>query len=277
MANLKTLNETLPAAQNLNMVNSMGTHSSNRDQVYLSDTMAQPRAQNSQDKAYSYVKEQIITLAAKPGTPLRANEIATYLKISRTPVREALSRLEQEGFVMREDGWGYVVRPVSPQDILNLFTIRESLEVQAALEAVPNLTDALIKSLANNIKKSAQLLKQERYVAFRTLGREFHLAIAAASNNELLLRLLTTIRDRILLVGAMHQDMRPSRAHEVLADNTKVYNALCSGNPKAVKEAVLHHIQSSRASILPAVSHTNSTATTINSKAMTKRGTSRKR
>jgi DNA-binding GntR family transcriptional regulator len=239
--------------------------------------MAQPRAQNSQEKAYSHVKEQIITLAAKPGTPLRANEIATYLKISRTPVREALSRLEQEGFVMREDGWGYVVRPVSPQDIINLFTIRESLEVQAALEAAPHLTKPMIKSLASNIKKSAQLLKQERYAAFRLLGREFHLAIAAASNNELLYRLLTTIRDRILLVGAMHQDMRPSRAHEVLAENTKLYNALCLKDPVAIKEAVLHHIHSSRASILPTVAGTKAVTATVGRKAITKRVTPRKR
>ena len=211
-----------------------------------------PRKQSSQDKAYSHIKDEIISLAASPGTPLRAQEIAAYLDVSRTPVREALSRLEQEGFVMRQDGWGYVVRPMTPQDILNLFTVRESLEVQAAVEALPHLTKGVLDALAGILEKAAILLKQERYAPFRAMSRDFHLALAAASRNDLLYRLLETTRDRILLVGAMHQDMRPRRAHEVHAENTKIYKALRSGDAEAVKAAVLDHIRASRASILPA-------------------------
>jgi DNA-binding GntR family transcriptional regulator len=215
------------------------------------DPMVRPRPQNSQDKAYRHLKERIVTLAAKQGTPLRASEIATHLKISRTPVREALSRLEQEGFVLRQDGWGYVVRSLTPRDILNLFTIRESLEVQAALEAVPQVDDALLGKLAANLKQCTLLLRLERYAAFRALGREFHLTIAGAAGNALLYRLLTTIRDSILLVGAMHQDMRPGRAQQVLAENAALYESLCLRDPQAVQAAVLHHIRSSRASIFP--------------------------
>ncbi|MPZ47562.1 MAG: GntR family transcriptional regulator [Betaproteobacteria bacterium] len=214
--------------------------------------MANPRKNSSQDKAYSHIKDEIVSLSAKPGSPLRAQEIAAHLDVSRTPVREALSRLEQEGFVMRQDGWGYVVRPMTPQDILNLFTVRESLEVQAALEALPHLNGAVLSALAVKLEKAARLLKQERYAVFRALSREFHLSIAAASHNELLYRLLATARDRILLVGAMHQDMRSSRAREVQAENTKILKALRSGDPELVKDAVLAHIRASRASILPA-------------------------
>ena len=95
---------------------------------------------NSQEKAYNHLKTEIISLSLRPGIPLRSEDIARKLRISRTPVREALSRLAQDGFVKRERGWGYVVYPLSHKDILDLFGVRESLEVQAAVEAQANLT-----------------------------------------------------------------------------------------------------------------------------------------
>lgn len=211
--------------------------------------MARNQQENSQDKAYQYIKERILHLVAKPGTPLRAQEIAQSLDISRTPVREALSRLEQEGFVIRQDGWGYIVRPIPPQDILSLFTIRELLEVQATLEAIPNLTPENLNKLKRILQTCSTHLKQERYTSFRLASREFHLAIAEISENELLYRLLKIVRDRILLVGTLLQDMLPSRAEAALAENTNILKALQSGKAKTVKEAVIHHIRASRESI----------------------------
>jgi DNA-binding GntR family transcriptional regulator len=213
--------------------------------------MSRFEQENSQDKAYKYVKDRILNLTAKPGAPLRAQEIARSLDISRTPVREALSRLEQEGFVIRQDGWGYIVRPMPPQDILSLFTIREFLEVQVALEAIPKLTRETLNKLHQILQTCAELLKQKRYTPFRLKSREFHLSIAEISENELLYRLLKTVRDRTLLVSALHQDMHPSRAKAVLAENINILKALRSGTDEVVKAAVIHHIRSSRESLLP--------------------------
>lgn len=213
--------------------------------------MPRTEQESSQDKAYHYIKDRILNLTAKPGAPLRAQEIAKSLEISRTPVREALSRLEQEGFVIRQDGWGYIVRLMPPQDILSLFTIREFLEVQAALEAIPKLSREKLNNLQQILQTCAELLKQERYTLFRLKSREFHLAIAETSENELLYRLLKTVRERILLVGALHQDMHPNRAQAVLAENINILKALRSGKAGAVKSAVIDHIRSSRESLLP--------------------------
>lgn len=210
------------------------------------------RKRNSQSRAYEHIKQRIISLAVAPGMPLRAQEIAAKLKVSRTPVREALSKLEQEGLVLRQNDWGYVVRPMSPKDILDLFTIRESLEVQAAREALPRVDRDELRELEAHLDRAESLLEEQRYPEFRAACREFHLAIAELSENELLFRLLATIRDRILIVGAMHQDTRPERAREVLAENKKILQAFGSGNAKSVVEAVLQHIRASRASILPA-------------------------
>jgi DNA-binding GntR family transcriptional regulator len=96
---------------------------------------------NSQDKAYNYLKNAIISLELRPGNAVRTEEISQKLKVSRTPVREALSRLEQDGFVIRERGWGYIVRPISHKEILDVFAVREVLEVLAAMAAQPRLKE----------------------------------------------------------------------------------------------------------------------------------------
>lgn len=211
--------------------------------------MTRTQQENSQDKAYQYIKERILHHVAKPGSPLRAQEIAKSLDLSRTPVREALSRLEQEGFVIRQDGWGYIVRPIPPQDILSLFTIRELLEVQATLEAIPNLNSEKLNKLKRILQKCSTHLKQGRYTSFRLASREFHLAIAEISENELLYRLLIIVRDRILLVGTLLQDMLPSRAEAALAENLNILKKLQSGKAEEVKEAVIRHIRASRESL----------------------------
>lgn len=208
------------------------------------------RKTNSQEKAYAFLKDEIVSLALRPGSPIRTQEIASKLKLSRTPVLQALSRLEQDGFVRRDGGWGYVVHPISQKEILDLFRIRESLEVQAAVEATPNLTNADYIKLASILDEMSLLLKEDKFTELRLKSREFHLLIAAASENQLLYRLLMLTRDRVLLVAALHQNMRQTRAREVLSDTARIYRALRSRNLREVKSGILAHIRGSRKSLL---------------------------
>lgn len=212
--------------------------------------MPTAKKKNSQEKAYVFLKNEIISLAIRPGSPIRTQEIAHKLKISRTPVLQALSMLEQDGFVRREGGWGYVVHPISQKEIRDLFKIRESLEVQAAVEATPNLNDTDYKLMESILREMSLLLEEKKFTELRLKSREFHLLIAAASDNELLHRLLTLTRDRVLLVGALHQNMRQSRAREVLSDTARIYQALLAKNIREVKASVLAHIRGSKRSLL---------------------------
>jgi len=212
--------------------------------------MPTAKKKNSQEKAYAFLKNEIISLAIRPGSPIRTQEIAHKLKSSRTPVLQALSMLEQDGFVRREGGWGYVVHPISQKEIMDLFKIRESLEVQAAVEATPNLNDTDYKVMESILREMSSLLEEKKFTELRLKSREFHLLIAAASDNELLHRLLTLTRDRVLMVGALHQNMRQSRAREVLSDTARIYQALLAKNIREVKASVLAHIRGSKRSLL---------------------------
>jgi len=205
---------------------------------------------SAQDKAYAFIKGQIIDLKIKAGQKLRAQDLAKKLGISRTPVREALSRLEQEGMVVRDGGWGYMVRPITFQEILDLFVIRELLDAQAAVAACANLDEKGVAALETALDKAEAFLGNGRLTEFREANREFHMLIAAGSGIDLLHRILLMTNDRIRLVSAMHLDIRRGRAPEVLAENRAILGALKRRDPVGVKNAVLDHICKSKKEFL---------------------------
>ena len=212
---------------------------------------------SAQDQAYESIRDRIINLELKPGSKLRAEELAKQLDMSRTPVREALGRLEQQGLVTR-DGWGYTVRAITFKEILDLFKIRESLETQAAVEACAHLDDKALGRLKLVLAKAEQFLKKQKMADFRAANREFHMMISAASQNDLLGSILLMLNDRIRLVSALHQDIMKNRARDVLSENFEILNALTERNAEKVEAAVLGHLRNSKEEFLHVVIGTRS-------------------
>src|SRR5215510_5675518 len=118
---------------------------------------------SSQERAYRYVKDAILNLEFQVNTPLRAQAIAEAVSVSRTRVREALSRLEQEGMVVRAGGWGYVVKPISLKEAMDLYKVREALEVEAVQEAIPNLDETRLARMRASLKRAEDEIKRQRF------------------------------------------------------------------------------------------------------------------
>lgn len=199
-----------------------------------------------QSSAYAFLKEAIISLRFRPGQRLRSAEIADLVKASRTPVREALSRLEQEGLVRRDDGWGYVVSEISVKGVLELWSVRESLEVQAAGEALQRMRPGDLEELASLNARAEVLYEERRFIEFLDQNRSFHIAIARMSGNGLLQQMLGMIHDRVRMVGNLIVRLHEPRAQELLVENRKIMAALRTGDPQAVVEAIRAHLQRGR-------------------------------
>lgn len=199
-----------------------------------------------QSSAYAFLKEAIISLRFRPGQRLRSAEIADLVKASRTPVREALSRLEQEGLVRRDDGWGYVVSEISVKGVLELWSVRESLEVQAAGEALQRMRPGDLEELASLNARAEVLYEERRFMEFLDQNRSFHIAIARMSGNGLLQQMLGMIHDRVRMVGNLIVRLHEPRAQELLVENRKIMTALRTGDRQAVVEAIRAHLQRGR-------------------------------
>ena len=207
-------------------------------------------AENSPQKAYAYIKDAILCLRFPPNERLRTVEIATSIGLSRTPVREALSRLEQEGLVKRDHGSGYVVQAMTVRDVLDLYNVRESLEGQAALEAIPNITPQAIAELTGILREADTLLDNRSYDEFLMKNRAFFLTIARLTGNELLLQMLGIINDRIKLVGALIVSLHEARTREIVLENKRILKALKAKDRVSLEAAVRAHIQRAREHVI---------------------------
>jgi GntR family transcriptional regulator, vanillate catabolism transcriptional regulator len=202
-----------------------------------------PRTRSVLDEAYDSLKKSIVDGIYQPGQRLRALRVAQELKISRTPVKEALVRLEHEGLIQREPGSGFVVRGLSVGEILDLYRVRELLELEAAREAFPNLTPAALAAMGKALDYADALLAQEQYADFLRASRKFHDLIAAQSKNTVLQEVLANLGSRFWSIGTIVVSRHRQRAQDIRSENRAILDAMASGDLRNIEKAVKAHVK----------------------------------
>ncbi|MDO8630206.1 MAG: GntR family transcriptional regulator, partial [Phycisphaerales bacterium] len=149
---------------------------------------------------YKTIKNRILHSLLRPGNKLGHQELAESLGVSRTPVREALERLQQEGFVVRRPRRGYFVAEIEAGEARDLYEIREALETYALRRAaVVGLTRAKVRELDAILKKYAELVRDNVMRQRLVVDRDFHLALGAIPGNRVLSNSLEAVYERIVL------------------------------------------------------------------------------
>lgn len=193
--------------------------------------------------AYEGIKEDILSLRLAPHARLNAIELASRIGVSRTPVREALGRLEQEGLARREPAGGFRVHALTLKEIVDVYKVRAALEVEAAIEALAHLDENRLRQLEATLESSRAFLAPEMFNEFILANRSFHAQIVDASGNAILKRFMAPIVDRVRLIGAMLIRRRSKRQAEVLEENLAILAALRTKDPATVDEAVRAHVR----------------------------------
>jgi DNA-binding GntR family transcriptional regulator len=174
----------------------------------------------SADPIYDALKAAIIAGDLAPGEPLRQDEIAREHGVSKIPVREALLRLEVDGFVLFRKNKGATVREWSAAEILNLMDIRVALECKALELAVPNMVESDFKAAREILDEYGHEIRAE---AWSALNLRFHETIYEPCGNQLLMQMIRDLHARIgpslrLLVSEVSGLQRPHAEHlEILA------------------------------------------------------------
>lgn len=157
---------------------------------------SQKRAAPAKEQVYRELKAAILSLELKPGQAIVESVVGELYGISRTPAREALSRLVDEGLVEVVPRKGYFVAPVTLQDVRESYHLRILLEPEAAALSAERGDPQVVMALRHNMEQHMQQATVE-------LNREFHLLIAQASGNHRLARLISQLLDDVERVALL--------------------------------------------------------------------------
>jgi DNA-binding GntR family transcriptional regulator len=192
------------------------------------------------DIAYQAILRALGSGRFKPGERIRELEICKWLDMSRTPVREALRRLEADGLLGHTPHAGMLVTPVDREMVAELYGMREVLEGTAARMAAENATRADVEGLDALMAHESRLPVGATVAAAH--NREFHQALFRAAHNRYLLKSLRAISDSLLLLGptTMSSARRQKSAH---AEHRGVVEAIVERNAGLAESLARAHIR----------------------------------
>lgn len=195
-----------------------------------------PRADLVQEK----IREAIHSGKFQPGERIRETEVAQWLNVSRTPVREALRRLESEGIVTFASWRGVVVAQLDQQQIAELYAMRQILEGAAARLAAQHISATeldLLKRLQSQATRKS--LGPE---ALAKLNRKFHEVIYVSTHNRYLLQMLNTLRSALTLLQGTTYSLK-GRTETAASEHRSIVEAIEARNPDAAEAAARTHIE----------------------------------
>jgi len=147
--------------------------------------------------AYAAIKEAILTFKLLPGQSLVESSLASMLKISKTPVRDALLRLEKEGLVVKVPFKGAVVAELTPKSMVELFQVRSALEGLAIRLSIHHITDEQIAQLDRLMDEYELFANQGKIEEASLSNRTFHALLVNWSDNDLLKQYLSNLEDHM--------------------------------------------------------------------------------
>jgi len=193
---------------------------------------------------YRWVREFIISLPRDEDAFLNEVELAKMTQTSRTPVREALLRLETQGFVRRVPHKGVHVPRISNNEVVSILQARAVVEKWASANPSPATLEEL-ESILKRQQESAGDIS-----TFIALDAEFHTQLVETAQNPLLTDFYRSLRERQLRMGLQAVAGLPDRPGNVLREHAEILTALRSGDPAAIDDAIDVHLHSTQAAIL---------------------------
>jgi DNA-binding GntR family transcriptional regulator len=195
--------------------------------------------------AYNSIREYILQGRLDDTSRLTEDFLSNQLGISKSPVREALNRLEAEGLIRIEPRKGAYLRRLTALEINELYDTREALEAHVARTA--NVTPALLGELRQSLKRQRMLLKTNDKPHYIQEDVRFHSLLARATGNAYLCSVLDNIQNQIWLSRRSTYDLSGSTAPDF---HDAILKALEQGSGDAAERAMRDHIRTVRQRLL---------------------------
>ncbi len=176
------------------------------------------------DQVYEVLEKDILSGKYSRGEVFTENKLCEILGVSRTPIREALRRLEQENLI-KESGKGSVVLGISEKDLEDIFTIRRQIEGLAAKMAVENASDSQIAELKETLELQEFYLEKHNSEEIKSMDNRFHETLYAISGSVTFYNILLSLHKKIQKYRKA-SIQKKSRATESVEEHRRIYSAI---------------------------------------------------
>ena len=202
--------------------------------------------------AYETLKNAIITGEIPAGVRIVETEYANKLHISRTPLREALRKLERDGLVEYVIRRGVVVRAFTIEDVEEIYTIRNVLEMLTLPAIIQNATPKDIQSMREKLKQMDRLMEDNQIERLSAVARAFHDQLTAISGLKRILRVIQGQDEYIHRFSALSiaKDTRRGDAHQ---EHYRIVEMIENRDLEGLKAVMSKHIEASKQSCLSAL------------------------
>jgi DNA-binding GntR family transcriptional regulator len=197
------------------------------------------------NQAYAALKKDILTCELDPGSTIAQSQLVKRYDFGLTPVREALKRLEQEGYVQSIPRFGYLITPITLKDVEDLYDLRLILEQSAVRMAIQRATDEQLAQIQEKASFTYKFKNRLSYLQFLEHNISFHVSIALASRNRKLAEMLANVLNEMTRIFNLGLDLRDS-AEEMRNEHIVLAAALARRDIQQAEQIVQDQIVLSR-------------------------------
>jgi len=201
---------------------------------------------NLSERVYEIIRDMITTRELRSRERIVEEELAKKLGVSRTPIKRALAKLNEEGLVKVVPRQGTYVEKFSLKDALSIYDAREVLEGLAARLAASSITDKQVKEMREIFRNAEDFIEKKDFDAYIKADIKFHGLLAQASGNKIISQIIANFHLRInsFNVGLIRS---PS---ETLKEHLSIIDALSKHESDLAEKLIREHIKTSREKLL---------------------------
>ena len=192
------------------------------------------------DQVFEHLETDILSGKYQRGEILTETKLSQELGVSRTPIREALRRLEQE-HIIEESGKGSVVIGINESDVDDIFLIREKLECLAAAEAAKHISPEQLGMLREAVELQEFYLKKQDAEQIKHMDNRFHELLYKFCESTVFYDILVPLHKKVQKYRKASVE-RQSRAVASVAEHQAIYNAIASGDSEAAERLTREHV-----------------------------------
>lgn len=193
------------------------------------------------DVVFNTLREAILRGDLVAGERLMELQLAAKLGVSRTPIREAIRMLEQEGLAITIPRKGAIVAGMTEKDMQDVLEIREALEELSVQVACDKITDEEIEKLQKNMKNFEHSLKSGDLKKMAQADVEFHDVIYQATDNPKLINMLNNLREQMYRYRVEYLK-NPENHEQLLKEHEAIYKGIVEKDKQAVTNMIRRHI-----------------------------------